>query len=335
MNAPLNPPDQPSRRIQRLARLPVFFALFGKRALVAGGSAAAAWKAELLSAAGAAVEVYSCEPCEELRALAANPPAGAITIHLRDWVADDFAGAAIAVGACDNDDAAASFALAARNAGVPVNVIDKPAFCDFSFGAIVNRSPLVISISTDGAAPVFAQAVRARLEALLPQGFARWTAAASRWRAEVGASGLSFAARRKFWHLFTARALDAPEHVPGERDFTELMHTAGTLGPTAERGSVSTFNVDADNPGRLTLDTLRALQSADVLVYDEMICDAVLDFARREARRIAVAPWQPDIDDLCSREAAAGRRVVRLLSAAPAAPRAREDRKSPAAETLS
>ena len=61
---------------------------------------------------------------------------------------------------------------------MPVNVIDKPAFCDFSFGSIVNRSPLVIGISTDGAAPVFAQAIRAKLEAMIPRGFARWAAAA-------------------------------------------------------------------------------------------------------------------------------------------------------------
>ena len=80
------------------------------------------------------------------------------------------------------------FAAAARAVGVPVNVIDKPAFCDFAFGAIVNRSPLVIGISTDGAAPVFAQAIRAKLEALLPKGFADWAAAAARWR--VGCEGL-------------------------------------------------------------------------------------------------------------------------------------------------
>ena len=90
---------------------------------------------------------------------------------------------------------------------MPVNVIDKPAFCDFAFGAIVNRSPLVIGISTDGAAPVFAQAIRAKLEALLPKGFADWAAAAARWRAAVKASGLPFAGRRKFWQLFTAHAV--------------------------------------------------------------------------------------------------------------------------------
>ncbi len=100
----------------------------------------------------------------------------------------DFADAAIAVGAFDDDAEAAAFAAAARAAGVPVNVIDKPAFCDFSFGAIVNRSPLVIGISTDGAAPVFAQAIRAKLEALLPNGFAAW-ASAARALARCGEGG--------------------------------------------------------------------------------------------------------------------------------------------------
>ena len=99
---------------------------------------------------------------------------------------------------------AGRFADAARAAGVPINVIDKPALCDFSFGAIVNRSPLVIGISTDGAAPVFAQAIRARLEALLPKGFAAWAAAAARWRAALKDTGLSFAGRRRFWQLFIA-----------------------------------------------------------------------------------------------------------------------------------
>ena len=159
--------------MEPLARLPVFFALEGRRAVVAGGTPAAAWKAELLSAAGAEVEVYAAEPCEELLALAAEPPRGTIFIHRRAWYVDDIRGAAIAVGACDNDDEAVHFAAAARAAGVPVNVIDKPKFCDFAFGAIVNRSPLVIGISTDGAAPVFAQAIRAKLEAMIPRGFAR------------------------------------------------------------------------------------------------------------------------------------------------------------------
>src|SRR5215210_1672642 len=190
-------------RMQELARLPVFFALQGKRALVAGSSAAAAWKAELLSAAGAEVEAYAAEPCEELLAVAADAPRGPIIIHPRGWTPADFPGVAIAVGACESDEEATRFASAARVAGVPVNVVDRPEFCDFAFGAIVNRSPLVIGISTDGTAPVFAQAIRGKLEALIPAGFARWAEAARAWRRKVKNSGLSFDARRRFWQLFT------------------------------------------------------------------------------------------------------------------------------------
>ena len=161
-------PEEASPRMRPLSRLPVFLALAGKRAIVCGTATAAAWKAELLSAAGAEVEVYCDAPGEELRALAAEPPHGRITLHDRAWQVTDLGGAAVAIGAITDDAEAERFAAAARRAGIPVNVVDKPRLCDFIFGAVVNRSPLVIGISTDGAAPVFAQAVRAKIEGLLP-----------------------------------------------------------------------------------------------------------------------------------------------------------------------
>jgi uroporphyrin-III C-methyltransferase/precorrin-2 dehydrogenase/sirohydrochlorin ferrochelatase len=314
MNAPYRSPGEAPARIGRLARLPVFFALTGKRVVVAGGSAAAAWKMELLSACGAMIDVYTAEPCEELLALAAAPPGGTIVLHPRGWRAGDLRGAAIAIGDCADDEAAA-FAAAARAAGVPVNVIDRPAFCDFSFGSIVNRSPLVIGISTDGAAPAFAQAVRGRIETLLPQGFARWAAAASRWRAAVKASELSFAARRRFWQIFATRALDAPDHKPDGQDFAEMMIQARAPGSTAERRAIAIIVVDPDDAGLLTLRAVRALQTADVLVYDDDIASTILDFARREAQRIAVAPWRMGLAELTGSLAADGKRVVRLTSA--------------------
>jgi uroporphyrin-III C-methyltransferase/precorrin-2 dehydrogenase/sirohydrochlorin ferrochelatase len=185
MSVSRKPLEARPERMSPLARLPVFLALDGKRCVLAGGSAAAAWKAELLSAAGARVEVFAEEISEEMLQVAADAPRGEIVIIQRSWTPEDLAGAAIAVGAFEDNEGATKFAAAARAAGVPVNVIDKPAYCDFSFGAIVNRSPLVIGISTDGAAPVFAQAIRAKLEALLPRGFANWAAAAARWRSAV------------------------------------------------------------------------------------------------------------------------------------------------------
>jgi uroporphyrin-III C-methyltransferase/precorrin-2 dehydrogenase/sirohydrochlorin ferrochelatase len=178
--------------MEALARLPVFYALAEARVVRAERGA---WKADC-SAAGAAVDVYAAEVSED-GGTRANTPL--ITIHPRAIEAADLTGAAMAIGAFEDDAQAAAFAALARRAGVPVNVIDKPAFCDFSFGAIVNRSPLVIGISTDGAAPVFGQAIRAKLEALIPRGFARWAEAARNWRPRVQALALSFRERRRFW----------------------------------------------------------------------------------------------------------------------------------------
>src|SRR4029079_1773801 len=255
------PSEAKPARMGALARLPVFLSLGGKRALLAGGSHAASWKAELLSASGATVEVFAEEPCDELVQLAAEPP-GKIRITRRHWTPADLAGAAIAIGAFEDDQEAAVFASAARAAGVPVNVIDKPAFCDFSFGAIVNRSPLVIGISTDGAAPVFAQAIRAKLEALLPKGFADWAAAAQSWRARLKTTGLSFAARRKFWHVFTAHAVTHAEAEPVAHDFERFLRAVE--GHDDAVGSVTQVGAGPGDPELLTLRAVRALQSADV-----------------------------------------------------------------------
>jgi uroporphyrin-III C-methyltransferase/precorrin-2 dehydrogenase/sirohydrochlorin ferrochelatase len=318
------PSEAPSPRMTALARLPLFVALEGRRALVAGGTPAAAWKAELLSAAGATVDVCAQEPCDELLALAADPPRGPVDLHGRPWRALDFAGAALAVGACGDDAEAARFAAAARAAHVPVNVIDKPAFCDFAFGAIINRSPLVIGISTDGAAPVFAQMIRARLEAMIPRGFARWAEAARRWRREVQSSGLSFAARRKFWQLFTAHAATHPDQAPQQADFDRLMVETAAAGSAAERGSITLVGAGPGNPELLTLRAVRALQSADVILFDDLVSAEVLEFARREAKKMLVGKTghgrscrQDEINDLMIALACAGRRVVRLKGGDP------------------
>jgi uroporphyrin-III C-methyltransferase/precorrin-2 dehydrogenase/sirohydrochlorin ferrochelatase len=148
---------------------------------------------------------------------------------------------------------------AARAAGVPVNVIDKPAFCDFSFGAIVNRSPLVIGISTDGAAPIFAQAIRAKLEALLPKGFADWAAAAARWRGALKLAGLSFAGRRKFWQIFTAHAVANRDREPAQADFESFIAEVKGLGARVESGSVTLVGAGPGDPELLTLRAVRAL----------------------------------------------------------------------------
>jgi uroporphyrin-III C-methyltransferase/precorrin-2 dehydrogenase/sirohydrochlorin ferrochelatase len=324
MSRSRTPTEAREPRMGPLARLPVFFALAGKRVVLAGGTPAAAWKAELLSAAGADVDVIATEISDEMLAVAADPPQGAIVIHQRVWEAADFASAAIAVGAFDGEDEAARFAGAAREAGVPVNVIDKPAFCDFSFGSIVNRSPLVIGISTDGAAPVFAQAIRAKLEALIPRGFARWAEAAQRWRREVKASGLSFAGRRKFWQIFTAHAVTHPDREPAPSDFDTLLARTRDAGAAVDHGSVTLVGAGPGDPELLTLRAVRALQAADVILIDDLVAPEILDFARREAKKMMVGKTgggpsckQDEINALMVSLAKAGKRVVRLKGGDP------------------
>ena len=324
MSGERKPQDALTPRMGPLARLPVFLALDSKRVVLAGGSAAAAWKAELLSASGAQVEVYAENISDEMLLLAGDPPGGAIVVHRRAWTGPDLFGAAVAVGAFEDNESAAAFADAARGAGVPVNVIDKPAFCDFSFGAIVNRSPLVIGISTDGAAPVFAQAVRAKLEALLPSGFAAWAAAAARWRNAVKESGLSFSGRRKFWQLFTAHAVANPEQEPTQQHFDRFAVEVKGLGIGVEYGSVALVGAGPGDPELLTLRAVRALQSADVILFDDLVSRDVLDFARREARKLLVGKTgfgpsckQDDINALMVGLARQGKRVVRLKGGDP------------------
>jgi uroporphyrin-III C-methyltransferase/precorrin-2 dehydrogenase/sirohydrochlorin ferrochelatase len=314
------PSETRTPRMEALARLPVFYALAGKRAAVAGGSAAAAWKVELLAAAGASVEVFAQDLGEDMAELASNN--ASIIIHPRAIGPEDFANAAMAVGAFEDDVQAATFAAMARAAGVPVNVIDKPAFCDFSFGSIVNRSPLVIGISTDGAAPVFGQAIRAKLEALIPRGFSRWAEAAWQWRPRVQALALSFRERRRFWERFTERAIAEPERIPAESDIDALM--AETRGVTANTGSVALVGAGPGDPELLTLRAVRALQSADVILIDDLVSPQVLDFARREAKKMMIgktghgpACKQSEINELMIKLAKSGKRVVRLKGGDP------------------
>jgi uroporphyrin-III C-methyltransferase/precorrin-2 dehydrogenase/sirohydrochlorin ferrochelatase len=306
-------------RIEALATLPVFFKLGAKRAVLAGGSEPALWKAELLAAAGADVDVFAETLAEGFAELAAHPPAGRVTLNPRRWQSADLSGAAVAVGAITNDDEAAAFASAARAAGVPVNVIDRPAFCDFQFGAIVNRSPLVVAISTDGAAPVLGQAIRSLIEGLLPEGLRRWVAAARDWRSRGDGLGVGVAGKRRFWDRFTDLALREADRAPTDADLERLLADAPPAQPGGGAHPVAIIDVGAAGVETLTLAALRALRGADLILFDEAVPPAALAFARREARRDPVPPagsgataTAAAIAERIVAAATEGRRVVRL-----------------------
>jgi uroporphyrin-III C-methyltransferase/precorrin-2 dehydrogenase/sirohydrochlorin ferrochelatase len=310
-------------RMEKLAKLPVFWGLEGKRVVLAGGSDGAAWKADLLLACGAEVHVYCSRDdfSETFNALVAKNPA--LIFHDQRWHSGIFDNAELALADCETEIEAEAFYSAARAAGVPVNVIDKPEFCQFQFGSIVNRSPVVVSISTDGAAPILAQAIRRRIETLLPLALKDWGALAHAIRERVNLRLSPGPARRFFWEKFVDRAFtERLEEASEERLLADIGTQAGRAGSGA--GLVTLVGAGPGDAELLTLKAVRALQAADVILFDDLVSAEVLELARREAKRMLVGKRggresckQEDINEMMIRFAKAGKRVVRLKSGDP------------------
>ncbi|CFX15147.1 Siroheme synthase [Includes: Uroporphyrinogen-III C-methyltransferase; Precorrin-2 dehydrogenase; Sirohydrochlorin ferrochelatase] [Candidatus Filomicrobium marinum] len=305
-------------RLTPLAALPVFMSLSGARAIVAGEGEAAVWKAEMLAAAGADVEVYAPAPCEELNAMAAKPPAGSVVVVRREWCPADLVRSKIAIGSLEGAEAKA-FVAAARAQGVPVNIIDAPHLSDFSFGTIVNRAPVTIAIGTDGTAPVLAQAIRTKIEALLHPCLGAWAEAGRGLREHIKSRLPMGAARRALWQRFAVTALTA-RAAPGTGEVEELLAKS----PPTRRGLVTLVGAGPGDPELLTLKGMRALQSADIILYDRLVSPEILELARREARRMLVGKAgggdhcsQQDINALMVRLAQSGKQVVRLKGGDP------------------
>jgi uroporphyrin-III C-methyltransferase/precorrin-2 dehydrogenase/sirohydrochlorin ferrochelatase len=281
-------------RINALPNLPLFHKLEGRKAVVVGASAAADWKAELLVAAGGKV------------------------VRLGDsWSAEQFEGAAIVVAEARAD--ASRLANAARVVGAVVNIIDRPELSDVQFGTIVNRSPIVVAISTDGAAPMLGQSIRARIESVLPLGLSAWAKAARQWRPLLKRRLVDFASRRAFWQRFVAAAWSDSQRSPTSDDFEVLLEST-----PQPKGRVTLVGAGPGDAELLTLKAVRALQSATVILYDHLIGPDVLELARREARRVAVGKTghgpsckQSEINRLMVELALAGENVVRLKGGDP------------------
>ena len=284
-------------RIAPLPNLPLFHKLEGRKAVVIGASEGAEWKAELIAAAGAEV------------------------VRLTGgWTPADLEGAALAVGDISDRDEALRFVAAARAAGAAVNVIDQTDLCDVQFGTIVNRNPVVLAISTDGAAPMLGQSIRARIESVLPLGLSGWARAAKEWRPRLKKRLPDFGARRAFWRRFTETAWANVERAPADADFETLLSGAAESRP----GSVTLVGAGPGDPELLTLKAVRALQNATVILYDDLVGPDILELARREAKRVAVGKTghgpsvrQSEINARIVALAQAGETVVRLKGGDP------------------
>lgn len=296
---------------------PIFLRLQDQRVLIVGGGEVAARKLRLLRAAGAQVEIVARKLNEEIAGLHAS---GAIRHVGERFEPAQLQGCRLAVAA--TDDAALNHEVsgAAQALGIPVNVVDDPAASTYITPSIVQRDPVTIAISTDGAAPVLARRLRERLEALLPSAYGRLGAFMGRQRAQVKA--LPAEVRRKLWEDF----LDGPgpERLFIGDEAAAASELDSLLRGRPPRGEVYLVGAGPGDPDLLTFRALRLMQQADVVLYDRLVSPAILELVRRDAERLFVGKRrnqhtvpQDEINAELVRLAQAGKRVLRLKGGDP------------------
>jgi uroporphyrin-III C-methyltransferase / precorrin-2 dehydrogenase / sirohydrochlorin ferrochelatase len=305
---------------RKLAVFPAFHKVEGRRVVVVGGGHEAAAKIRLLAETSAGIVVFAA-------ALDKETGADLIRAHA-DWRGAwpslaDIAGAALVFAATGSEDGDRDVCRLAREAGVPVNAVDRPELCDFYTPAIVNRAPLAVAVGSEGVAPVLSRHVRARIEGLLAPAFGDLSALAERLRDTVAKKLGSPVQRRRFWARFFSGPIAAKVFAGDVRDAeAEALRTL-EIEPNLS-GHVSLVGAGPGAEDLLTLRAQRALQEADVIVYDRLVPDAIVTQGRRDAQRIYVGKAkgahslsQEQINALLVREARKGKRVVRLKSGDP------------------
>lgn len=300
---------------------PAFFKVSGKRVIVVGGGDEAAAKLRLLSETSAELEVYasSISPAMEQ----AIQLAGA-TLFARDYQFEDFADAALVFTAQESEAEDALVVEAARMVGVPVNAVDRPEMCDFITPAIVNRSPVVVAVSTNGTAPVLARRIKGMIEKLLHPRTGALARFADAFRRSVAASNRDGSQRRLFWERF----FDGPAAQKAlDGDMAAACASARDLLASSAEGDHGHVALVGAGPGAEDLLTLRAhkvLQDADVVMHDALVPMEIVRMSRRDAEIISVgkrkgchSKSQDEINALLVEKAQQGLKVVRLKSGDP------------------
>jgi uroporphyrin-III C-methyltransferase / precorrin-2 dehydrogenase / sirohydrochlorin ferrochelatase len=302
---------------------PVFFDLSGQKVLIVGGGEVALRKISLLERTGALITVVAPDIAPELMSRAA---AGKVRLFIREFSPDDLEDARLVIVATSRRAVNRWIASLSESRNIPVNVVDDAESSRFIVPAIIDRDPVLVAVSTGGAAPVLARRLRERLEALIPAGIgelASWLRTlrdTSRRKLRVGG------ARRRFFEAIVdgpaARRFIAGD-IEGATRIARRLLAATSAAPRAA-GEVTLVGAGPGDPELLTLKGLRALQDADVILHDRLVPPAVLDLARRDAQRICVGKaagnigsTQQEINALLIEHANQGKRVVRLKGGDP------------------
>jgi uroporphyrin-III C-methyltransferase/precorrin-2 dehydrogenase/sirohydrochlorin ferrochelatase len=297
---------------------PISLRLDGARVVVVGGGEVAARKIRLLRLAAPRIEVIARELNDELTVLARE---GSIAHAATAFHAVRLDGARLVIAATDDPSLNREVAAAADARNIPVNVVDDPAPSSFITPAIVDRAPISVAISSGGAAPVLVRRLRERIEAMLPANYGRIASFMQRHR-QRAKSAFDTPGRRALWERFLdgdgTEALLRGDELAAEQALDRLLADRAPL------GEVYLVGAGPGDPDLLTFRALRLMQQADVVLYDRLLGDGILDLVRRDAERLFVgkrasqhAVPQDQINAELVRLARQGKRVLRLKGGDP------------------
>ncbi|WP_020166626.1 MULTISPECIES: siroheme synthase CysG [Methylotenera] len=302
--------------------LPIFFNITNRHCVVIGGGDVATRKVTMLLKAHAAITLYSPEICTELLEMA---KAGQIKYVQANFEEKQIESACLVIAATDDEAVNIAVSIAAKAQNIPVNVVDAPDLCTFTMGSIIDRSPVVIAISSEGNAPVLARYIRTKIETMLPATYGRIAAIAGEFREQVKDKFATTQLRRRFWEgvlqgPMVERVLSGQEQAAREL----LQNIINNADATANKGEVFLVGGGPGDPDLLTFRALRLMQQCDVCVYDKLVSPEVMELVRRDAELIYVGKSrdqhtmpQEEINELLARLALAGKRVLRLKGGDP------------------
>lgn len=300
--------------------LPVFLKLRGEPVTLIGGGTVASRKALFLCRAGANLTVIAPEIDSGLQVLLDDHGG---TWQARAYAPGDLGGQILVIAATPDNAVNRRVHAEARERNIPVNVVDTPELCTFTFPSIVDRNPLLVAIGTNGASPVLGRAVRRQLEAMLPARLGDVARFAGRLRGRVKAAIPDESTRRRFWEDLVEGAV-AEMVMAGRTDEALAAVDALLAKDTAPVGEVFLIGAGPGDPDLMTFKALRLLQRADVILHDRLVPQAIIDLGRRDAQRIYVgkrraehALPQEEINQALVDYALQGKCVVRLKGGDP------------------
>jgi uroporphyrin-III C-methyltransferase/precorrin-2 dehydrogenase/sirohydrochlorin ferrochelatase len=301
---------------------PIFLDLKGQKVLVIGAGDAAERKIRLLQKASATICVVADDVSEEIEDKILR---GAVHHMGARFGVTQFAGVRLVIIADAEEALARRVYFAAKTAGLPVNAVDRPDLSTCITPAIIDRDPITVAVSSAGTAPMLARKVRAEIEALLPANMGRLASWSGRQRQKVMETLSNGKQRLRFWERFFDSAA-ATMAANGQSDNAQHAFDAmlGDAAATEPHGEVYIVGAGPGDPDLLTVKAVRLMQKADVVLYDSLVSEEILDLVRRDADRILVGKRcdnhtlpQEEMNALLVKLAGEGKRVLRLKAGDP------------------